>query len=89
MFFMRKSGALSRGSARNQAVGTFADLPLDQPLEGRFVYRPICKWRDQWGVIDPMNNASLLLMIELWSGNITRIRYRSRFRGSKAMRESC
>jgi hypothetical protein len=49
MFFVRKSGALARGSAGHQAMGTFADLPLDQSLEGRFVYRSMGKRRNQCG----------------------------------------
>jgi hypothetical protein len=46
MFFMRQRGTLTRGAARHEAIGTLVDLPLDQPLEGSLVYRPIGKWRD-------------------------------------------
>ena len=38
---MRQRRALARGADRNQAIGSFGDLPIDQIAEGFFVDRPV------------------------------------------------
>jgi hypothetical protein len=59
MFFMRQRGTLARGAAWHEPIGTLVDLPLDQPLEGRLVYRDIGK--ETKAVIDPLNTDLLLI----------------------------